>query len=248
MQLLAVFIFFTRLPFWKIKEVPKEYFKNVVFYWPLVGILTGGIMALMLFFMAQVFPLKIAVIFALISRVLITGGLHEDGLADFFDGFGGGLTRETTLAIMKDSHIGTYGVLSLIIYYILSYSLLISLPLDLCMLTVFVGDIFAKAVASNIINLLPYARKEEESKAKNIYNKMKPINFIFIIIMGLSPLFLLFPPTYYFAIILPVLLFFFLINIMKHKISGYTGDCCGALFLLCEIAFYISILAIFAII
>ena len=55
MQLLAVFLFFTRLPFWKIKEVPKEYFKNVVFYWPLVGILTGGIMALMLFFMAQVF-------------------------------------------------------------------------------------------------------------------------------------------------------------------------------------------------
>jgi len=247
MQLLAVFIFFTRLPFWKIKEVPKEYFKNVVFYWPLVGILTGGTMATILYFAGQIFPLRIAVILALISRILITGALHEDGLADFFDGFGGGITKERTLSIMKDSHIGTYGVLALILYYILSYSILTSLPLNLCIVTVVVGDIFAKALASNIINLLPYARKEEDSKAKNIYNKMKPINFILIILMGILPVLLLLPFEYYFAIILPVLLFFFLINMMKRRISGYTGDCCGALFLLCEIAFYISILAIFAI-
>ena len=48
----------------------------------------------------------------MIARLLITGCLHEDGLADFFDGFGGGTSRERILVIMKDSHIGSYGAVS----------------------------------------------------------------------------------------------------------------------------------------
>ncbi|MBP3669769.1 MAG: adenosylcobinamide-GDP ribazoletransferase, partial [Bacteroides sp.] len=103
MNLLAAFIFFTRLPLWKLKEVPSECFKHVVPYWPLVGWLTGGIMAGTLWLTAQVMPVTWAWILAIVSRLLITGCLHEDGLADFFDGFGGGTTRERTLAIMKDS-------------------------------------------------------------------------------------------------------------------------------------------------
>ena len=88
MNLFAAFIFFTRLPFWKLKEVPSECFKHVVPYWSLVGWLTGGIMAGTLWLAAQVMPLTWACLLAIVSRLLITGCLHEDGLADFFDGFG----------------------------------------------------------------------------------------------------------------------------------------------------------------
>ena len=109
----------TRLPFWKIKEVPAECFKHVVPYWPLVGWLTGGVMAAVLWLAGQIMPVSLAWILALIARLLVTGCLHEDGLADFFDGFGGGTTRERTLAIMKDSHIGSYGVIGLICYFLL---------------------------------------------------------------------------------------------------------------------------------
>ena len=119
MHLLAALIFFTRLPFWRLRDVPSECFKHVVPYWPLVGWLTGGLMAASLWLCAQVMPLAAAWIVALTVRLLVTGCLHEDGLADFFDGFGGGTTRERTLAIMKDSHIGTYGVIGLIIYFLL---------------------------------------------------------------------------------------------------------------------------------
>ena len=118
-QILAAFIFFTRLPFWKIKSVPDECFKHVVSYWSFSGWLTGGIMAICFWGISQILPVPIAVIAALTVRLLITGALHEDGLADFFDGFGGGRDRESTLRIMKDSHIGTYGVLGLIIYYLM---------------------------------------------------------------------------------------------------------------------------------
>ena len=100
MNILAAFIFFTRLPFWKIKEVPAECFKHVVPYWSLTGWLTGGIMAGTLWITGQILPISIAWITAIIVRLLVTGCLHEDGLADFLDGFGGGTTRERTLAIM----------------------------------------------------------------------------------------------------------------------------------------------------
>ena len=128
-QILAALIFFTRLPFWKIKEVPQECFKHVVSYWSFSGWLTGGMMALIFWGASTILPHGVAVILALTSRLLITGALHEDGLADFFDGFGGGTNRESTLRIMKDSHIGSYGVLGLIIYYLLAYNLLVALPL-----------------------------------------------------------------------------------------------------------------------
>ena len=103
MKVLAAFIFFTRLPFWRIKEVPAKYFKRIVPYWPLAGWLTGGITVGVLWIAAQILPISIAWVLAILSRLLITGCLHEDGLADFFDGFGGGTTKERTLAIMKDS-------------------------------------------------------------------------------------------------------------------------------------------------
>ena len=109
MKLLASLIFFTRLPFWKIADVPPVYFKRVVDYWPFVGWLTGGIMAGTLWITAEFLPVQIAVLMALAARLLVTGALHEDGLADFCDGFGGGTSRDKILSIMKDSHIGTYG-------------------------------------------------------------------------------------------------------------------------------------------
>ena len=123
-RILAAFIFFTRLPFWRIAEVPGEYFKNVVSCWPLVGWLTAGLSVLVLYAASMLLPDSIALLLAIATRLLVTGCLHEDGLADFFDGFGGGTNKERILAIMKDSHIGSYGVIGLLFYFALYYMLL----------------------------------------------------------------------------------------------------------------------------
>ena len=100
-KILAAFIYFTRLPFYRIANVPRWYYSTVVEHWPLVGWLTGGIMAAVLYFGSWIFPYSVAVILAMASRVLITGAFHEDGLADFLDGFGGGGNdRQRILDIM----------------------------------------------------------------------------------------------------------------------------------------------------
>ena len=238
MNLLAAFIFFTRLPFWRLKEVPSECFKHVVPYWPWVGWLTGSAMAMVLALGSLVMPVSLAWILAIVTRLLITGALHEDGLADFFDGFGGGTTRERTLAIMKDSHIGTYGVIGLIIYFLLMLELR-HLPVSMLCTLILCGDCWGKLCASQLINFLPYARKEEDSKAKVIYNRMSSKELFICIMGGTLPLWLL-PLSLWGALVAPCLVLAFLILLMKRRLQGYTGDCCGATFLLCELTFYLT--------
>ena len=125
----AAFIFFTRLPFWRLHQPPKECYATVVEHWPLTGWLTGGLTAATLYVGSLYLPYAVAVLLAIVVRLLVTGALHEDGLADFLDGFGGGGTdRERILAIMKDSHIGTYGVLGLLCYHLLLFASLLLRP------------------------------------------------------------------------------------------------------------------------
>lgn len=240
MKILAALIFFTRLPFWRIREVPAEHFKRIVPYWPLTGWLTGGIMVGVLWLAAQVLPIYIAWLLAIVSRLLVTGCLHEDGLADFFDGFGGGTTRERTLAIMKDSHIGSYGVIGLIVYFLLMFLLLENLPLQLICALVICGDCYSKFCASQIINSLPYARKEEDSKAKVIYDRMTWQESLTGFVCGLLPIVLFLPIIFWPVICLPLITFVALCRLMKRRLQGYTGDCCGAMFLLCELSFYLG--------
>ena len=239
-NLAAALIFFTRLPFWRIFSVPNEYFKQVINYWAVVGWLTAPVMAGTLWLTAQILPVQVAVVLAILSRLLITGALHEDGLADFFDGFGGGTIKERILAIMKDSHIGTYGVVGLIFYFLLMFMLLYSMPLYWACITILAADPCCKFIGSLITLRLTYARNEDTSKAKVVYNKMSLFPLIISAVFGLLPILFFIPSIAWWIVVLPLAVFFGLTWLMGKKIQGYTGDCCGALFLLCELAFYIG--------
>lgn len=233
--LLAAIVFFTKLPLWKIREIPSGEFKHIVSRWSLCGWLTGGTMALTFLLFSHITTVSVAIVAAMAARLLLTGALHEDGLADFFDGFGGGHDRESTLRIMKDSHIGSFGVLGLILYHLLSYTLLVSLPDEHIAVLLLCADSFSKAVSSFIITVLPYARKEQESKAKVVYERLTPGEAAVSVFGGILPLLLLPWKGYIAGLILPELVFLLLYGMMKRRIQGYTGDCCGAMFLLTEL-------------
>ena len=243
-KVLAAFIFFTRLPFGRLKVVPADTFKNIVAYWPIAGWLTSGISVLCLYLFMYFFPYEVALLLAILSRVLVTGGLHEDGLADFFDGFGGGSSRERILAIMKDSHIGSYGVIGLLFYFALYYMLLNNLPITIAGAVMLTGDPFCKGVAGMIINRLPYARNAQEAKNKTVYSRMNRKEYILCIATALIPLIWLPENIYLWALLFPIVTWYLLTSFIKKKIGGYTGDCCGATFLLCELSFYLGIVII----
>ena len=199
-------------------------------------------MAATLYFGSMVLPHAVAVIAAIAVRLLITGALHEDGLADFLDGFGGGGDRDRILAIMKDSHIGTYGVLGLIIYMLLLGATLYSIPVTVAALTVLAADPFSKMVSSQLVSMLPYARREEDAKNKTIYRKPSLAAGLSLTVQGLLPMALMIwltGVTWYKVIVIPALVMYFLYLLIMRKIRGYTGDCCGAVCLLVELTVYL---------
>lgn len=239
----AAFIFFTRLPLWKVVNPPQEAYRDVVVWWPMVGWLTGGLTAFVMWALSYIVAWPIAVILALIVRLLLTGALHEDGLADFCDGFGCGGEKDRILAIMKDSHIGTYGVIGLIMYFLLTFAILTSLPVKVAVLGFFAADSYSKACAAQTTNRLPYARPEG-AKNKISYSRMSLCKILLCVLSGLMPLCIavsilglrIFP-----AVILPSMVMLGLVRFMQRKIGGYTGDCCGATFLICELSFLASL-------
>jgi adenosylcobinamide-GDP ribazoletransferase len=191
-QIAAAITFFTRIPIWKIIEIPVESYQKIICFWPLTGWITGGITAVAWLGFSSIFPPTMSIILALTIRILLTGAFHEDGLGDFLDGFGGGKTKVDILRIMKDSYIGSYALIGMIFYYLLLANTLISIPKELIMLVLLVGDPLSKFVTAIMMNLLPYARTESESKSKTLFDKLSPFRFIIAGLFGLLPM-LLFP-------------------------------------------------------
>ena len=205
-------------------------------------------MALTLWIGSIYLPYAVAVVLAIVARLLLTGALHEDGLADFLDGFGGGgHDRSRILSIMKDSHIGTYGVLGLIVYELLLAAALYSLPPQLAAMTIAAADPYAKMVTAQLIMMLPYARTEEEAKNKTIYRKMNWPAGISLAIQGLLPIIVYLWWTgidWQLVIFLPCLVMYLLYLLIWNRLRGYTGDCCGAVYLLVELTVYLVVCAI----
>jgi adenosylcobinamide-GDP ribazoletransferase len=272
-EVVAAFTFFTRLPLWRVCRAPAGSFRHVIAWWPLTGLLTGGLMTAV--YLSAVYlrlhP-AIAVLLAYAGRLLLTGALHEDGLADFFDGFGGGRTREQTLSIMKDSRTGSYGVLGLTLYVALwaCSAFVLTQSLKGCEYAVFLTcDVWSKWCASQITNLLPYARKKEESKMNTVYERMSPARFTAGFVFGILPFAALSafgrqscgtgglngatmaftgpatatanPVMFFAGAIAPLAVALLLALYMKRRIRGYTGDCCGATFLLCELSYLLTL-------
>ena len=174
------------------------------------------------------------------------------GLADFFDGFGGGgNNRERILAIMKDSHIGTYGVLALVLYMGLLFAALSSLSPSQAALAIVAADPFAKMLSALAISRLPYARTAQTAKSGVVYRRPTLLASLGIAVQGLLPLSvcLWYMSDLAFGVIVvlvPLAVLSFLFLYIKRRLGGYTGDCCGALCLLTELSLYLVACATFA--
>ena len=244
-RLWASFIYFTRLPLWRIHQPAASCYSTVVEQWPLVGWLTGAVMGAVIYWGSMVMPMALAVVAAIVVRLLLTGALHEDGLADCFDGFGGGAgDRQRTLDIMKDSHIGTYGVLALISYMLMLFLSLFYMPPLVAALCITAADPFAKMLASALVLTMPYARTAEQAKSKTVYRHMKPLAILGLLVYGLLPLVLFFikvPLCWPIVVGVPLVVDALLCLLIWRRLHGYTGDCCGAVCRLVELVVCITV-------
>ena len=198
---------------------------------------------------ASVFPSLVAVLIAVEARVLFTGALHEDGLGDVCDGFGAGGGASRILAIMKDSHVGSYAVVGYAIYFLLLSHTLAALPLSYSIPAILVADPLAKSLAAQLVNLLPYARAERQSKIGVVYTAARGLRAMApTLAVGMLPLLIIWIWTgtaiWPIAALAPLISTALLGLFFRHRIGGYTGDCLGATFLISELCYYLLLLAL----
>jgi adenosylcobinamide-GDP ribazoletransferase len=237
---LNAIMFYTRIPVPKNLSYSDEILNRSTRYFPFVGWIVGGIAAAIFYGLQLIFPPELAILLSMLATIFITGAFHEDGFADFCDGFGGGYTRERILIIMKDSRIGTYGSIGLIGMLATKFMSLHAIDVSNIPLILLAGHSLSRLMPILIIYTSEYSREDATSKTKPIGKKGKGFDFLLALCFGLA--FLIFIPVSYSLVILPVLLLttFIFIRYISRKIGGYTGDCLGALQQIAEVEFYLG--------
>lgn len=238
--LLLALSFYTRLP--SSKNLDYTLLPQSAVYLPVVGWLVGSIAALSFYLANPIWPQTTAAIVAVIAGIWLTGALHEDGFADVCDGFGGGTNRQRILEIMKDSHIGVYGVLGLLLLLSLKVSLLATIPDATAPWLLLVGHSLSRLPPLLLMRRYRYARAEH-SKASGAVYLPSLGELAFAAVAALLPLLLL--PALCALAVMPVLLATLLLGRYFHRrIGGYTGDCLGASQQIAETVFYLSVSAL----
>ncbi len=231
--------FFTRIPFPKWCTFEKAYQFQAVKYFPFAGIIIGGLAGLVFYCCQLILPMALSVILSMAATTLFTGALHEDGFMDVCDGFGGGWSKERILAIMKDSLIGAFGVVGIVLLFLIKYNCQVEIIASQLPFVLIAAHALSRMVAGTFVNTHQYARIEN-SKAKDYAHKLSTFNFIFMIFTGILPLALL-GNVWFFAILIPVYLCKYLLGRYFNKwIGGFTGDCIGATQQITEVVFYLS--------
>ena len=235
-------------------------------HFPGVGMLVGAIAAsvyalLQITLPDTVFTPLVAAVFSTIATVLLTGGFHEDGLADVADGLGGSHERGLALEIMKDSRVGAFGAMALVLALLAKVALLallgsvedVSIAVDDDALpsgwrvgaALWAGHVVSRGLPLVIIRLLPHVGDTASSKSKPLADQISlgslAIAFIWCFIglalatLALSAINLIVACGFSLLALLGLLRYF------RRRLQGFSGDCLGAAQQICEIAFYLGL-------
>ena len=245
--LLVATQFLTRLPLPALKHFDPDWLHQSSRHFPAVGLLVGGLCALALGLGELAFGPLAAAVLATALGIVITGAFHEDGLADTCDGLGGGLTKERALTIMKDSRLGTFGTLGLVLALLLKIALLASLSPAATMAALVLAHGGSRLACISLITLLPYGGDLEHAKAKPMAQRLTRRQWVLASLWLLPPLWLLWPvftPAHWLlAAALALLTTLYMYRLLQRRLGGYTGDGLGATQQLAEIAIYAGLAA-----
>jgi adenosylcobinamide-GDP ribazoletransferase len=239
MLLLVAIQFLTRLPVPAARDLSVDALAESGRFFPIVGAIVGlGAIAIDLLVGSRA-GRNVSVVLILIYVVSVTGGLHEDGLADAADGFGGGWTKDRVLAIMRDSHVGSFGALALGLSLLARFVFLTSVSAASFYGVLLAGQVLNRWTSLPLTYWLPSARHEEGQGArmarKTSMTSLVTGTGVMVIIAsaacGIGALLLIavasgvaaLTGAYY-----------------CRRIGGITGDCLGATCQMTEAAVYLA--------
>ncbi|WP_332774847.1 adenosylcobinamide-GDP ribazoletransferase [Polaromonas sp.] len=269
--------FFTRLPVtgrlasW-VGHSP-ELLRASAAHFPGIGVLVGAVAAAVYALLLAMLPDAafaplVAAALSTVATVLLTGGFHEDGLADVADGLGGSHERERALEIMKDSRMGAFGAMALVLALLCKLSLLALLASSeaglvrpegtdagllapalfkgwLVCTALWTGHVVSRGLPLLLIRWLPHAGDAASSKSKRLADQISlgrllvAFAWCFMVLALVSTA--LPAANLIVACSFAVLALLWMARLFSRRLQGFTGDCLGATQQVCEIAFYLGL-------
>lgn len=247
----AALVYFTRIP----SPVPLETDANsgASSFAPIIGYVVAAFSGVIVWLAALVLPDTLVVALAMASAVWITGAMHEDGWADYCDGFGGGWSREQVMQIMRDSRTGVYAVVGLLCLLSVKFLALLELYVlwgsgaPVFVLILFSAHALSRFVAVSFMFSQDYAVSEQPSRAKSMSQRMSATELALAAVAGLLPmagLVLLEAPMIALVLIPVLLVRIYFARQFMARLGGYTGDCLGAVQQVTETVFYLAVLVV----
>ncbi|MEK6793075.1 MAG: adenosylcobinamide-GDP ribazoletransferase [Nanoarchaeota archaeon] len=243
-RLILAISFMTIIPVTKNHKFNEEDLAFSTLYFPFVGFLLGMLSWAIFLILYPYLSLSVTIFLILAFLTFITGALHEDGLADAFDGFGGGYTKARIFEIMKDSRIGTFGSLGLIFLILGKYIFLTEINSDLIPKTIMVALVLSRWSPLPLFKFLKYPEKATGT-GKAFISNITMISYWSLIlstIFAFGIVFWFFRFQSIYLIGATILLTFFGYLFFKKKINAITGDCGGAILSLSELLIYFIVM------
>lgn len=229
--------FLTRIPMLAHIDYSQRLMNQSSLYFPLVGLLLGALYAGLYTLLALFWSPLIGVLLIILFHLWLTGAFHEDGLADSFDGLGGGYTVAKRLLIMKDSRIGTYGSAALWGALSLKAALLISV--DTIWLALLAAPVVSRLTPLFLMRFMCYVSDPDSSKSKPVADGFSgwrlALAALFVIVFAWGMGIWLWTAV---AILLVTLLWGWA---LQRALGGYTGDALGASVVFTELLFLLGL-------
>lgn len=220
-------------------------------YFPVIGYVVALLCFVVYALMALVLPNTISVVLSMCAGVFVTGAFHEDGFADVCDSFGGGYGKKQILTIMKDSRVGAYGAIGMMLILLLKFQVLVALSdfgLWVFAMALLLAHSASRLAASYAVQMREYVQDIDQSKIKpiaieSLSGKRMMLGWL-VVLLPLVALMLIVDVTVIFVLALPVACFLALLAYFTRHIGGYTGDCLGTIQQVCEVALYLGVLVV----
>jgi adenosylcobinamide-GDP ribazoletransferase len=231
--------FLTRIPVPASMQAAPEALSSAAMFFPLVGLLVGaGAIALNRLF-SRFVARDVMVVIVLIFLVGITGGLHEDALADAADGFGGGWNKDQVLAIMRDSRVGSFGAVAIALALLARFVFLSNIPLHRFDGYLVAGQVTSRWTALPLAFFLPPAR-EQSGLGARVAGRTTILTLIAGTLLTIAIVGIALKMQALWVMLTAVIVTAATAAYYRYRIGGVTGDCMGATTQITEAAIYLA--------
>ena len=237
-HMLVALQFLTRLPVPRdLNPSDRDMAKSAIFF-PAVGVLLGFMAWATFWGLTFIgFSNTVSIVVVVTLSIFLTGGFHEDGLADTFDGLGGAFEKNKKLEIMKDSRLGTYGALALICAIILRVASLHEISENHLLSAMISSLMFGRLSSNVLISTTNYVSEQASSKSKPVINGISENSF-WLPTSIYSLVACLFMDITFVCLLLAmyIVIIYALRKFFVKQIGGITGDILGAVNIIVEIS------------